>query len=112
MLQQLTQATGPIVKLDKNHTNRERYVGPHQDKPIQTFNKSLRKIKKITENRIAIGIITRIIKKCVSNDIFNNIINITDPKKYIKETIISVLVNWLGFCILYPLKDFQLLINQ
>lgn len=56
-------------------------MGPHQDKPIQTFNKSPRKIKKITENRIAIGTITRIIKKHVSNDIFNNIINITDPKK-------------------------------
>lgn len=37
--------------------------------------------KKIKENRMAVGTATRIIKKSVSNDIFNNIIDMTDPKE-------------------------------
>lgn len=37
--------------------------------------------QKIKKNRIAIGIVTQIIKEGISNNIFNNIIDITDPKE-------------------------------
>ena len=37
--------------------------------------------QKIKENRIAIGIATRIIKEGISDDILNNIIDITDPQE-------------------------------
>lgn len=37
--------------------------------------------QRIKENRMAVGTATRIIKKGVSNDIFNNIIDITDPRE-------------------------------
>ena len=37
--------------------------------------------QKTKENRMAVRTATRIIKEGVSNDIFNNIINITDPKE-------------------------------
>lgn len=36
---------------------------------------------KTKENQMAIGMATRIIKKGVNDDIFNNIINIIDPKE-------------------------------
>lgn len=39
------------------------------------------KDKKIKENRMAIGTATRIIKEGVSDNIFNNIIDIMDPKE-------------------------------
>lgn len=37
--------------------------------------------QKIKENWIAIGTVTQIIKEGISNNIFNNIIDITDPKE-------------------------------
>lgn len=37
--------------------------------------------QKTKENRMAIGTATRIIKEGVSDNIFNNIIDITDPKE-------------------------------
>lgn len=37
--------------------------------------------QKIKENKMAIGIATQIIKKGVSDDIFNNIIDIINPQE-------------------------------
>ena len=45
--------------------------------------------QKIKENWIAMGIAMQIIKECVNNDIFNNIINITNVKKIWEKLRIS-----------------------
>lgn len=45
------------------------------------------KDKKIKENQIAIGTVSQIIKEGISDDMFNIIINLTDPKKYGKNCI-------------------------
>lgn len=51
-------------------------IGPHED-PVALWEQE----KKIKENRMAIGTATRIIKEGVSDDIFNNIIDVTDPQE-------------------------------
>lgn len=51
-------------------------TGPRED-PIALRERE----KKIKENQMAIGTATRIIKEGVSNDIFNNIIDVTDPQE-------------------------------
>lgn len=51
-------------------------VGPREP-PVKLWEKE----KKIKENRIAKGTASRIIKESVSDDIFNNIIDLTDPKE-------------------------------
>lgn len=51
-------------------------IGPQQD-PDALWEQE----KKIKENRMAVGTATRIIKEGVSNDIFNNIIDVTDPNE-------------------------------
>lgn len=49
--------------------------------PRKPLTKLWEKDKKIKENRMAIGTATRIIKEGVSDNIFNNIIDIMDPKE-------------------------------
>lgn len=46
-------------------------VGPRQNRPLA----------EIKKNRMAVGTATRIIKEGVSDDIFNNIIDVTDPQE-------------------------------
>lgn len=52
-----------------------------EDSPRQPPTALWEREQKIKENCMAIGIATRIIKEVVSNDIFNNIINITNPQE-------------------------------
>lgn len=49
--------------------------------PIRLFNCSLKSGKKDHQNQMAIGTAIRIIKKGINNNIFNNIINITNPEE-------------------------------
>lgn len=56
-----------------------------QDHIMQAFDKSIENEKKLKKNQRAIRSATLIIEKSISNDIFNNIIDIIDLKKIKKN---------------------------
>ena len=57
--------------------------------------------QKIKENWMVMGIAIQIIKESISNDIFNNIINITNLKKMWEKLHISCFQ--VGQAVIYPI---------